>query len=71
MNIANGSGTYDWNNWAVQLCDSTGSNIATIFGIYNIPLYQATTDWCGQYPEWEDHPFVDSGSSAGSGEKED
>ena len=38
VNIANGSGTYDWNNWAVQLCDSTGSNIATIFGIYNILL---------------------------------
>ena len=71
VNIANGSGTYDWNNWAVQLCDSTDSNIATIFGIYNIPLYQTTIDWCGQYPEWEDHPFVDSGTAGGSGEKED
>ena len=71
VNIANESGVYNWDNWGVQLCTSTGSNIATIFGIYNIPLTQATTDHCAAYPEWADHPFVDSGSASGSGDKDD
>ena len=51
---------YDWNKWAVQLCDSTGSNIATMD---NIPLYQAIQIGVVNILEWEDHPFVDSGSA--------
>ena len=71
MNIANTTGVYDWYNWDVQLCTASGANIATIFGIYNIPLATTTVDHCAQYPEWVDHPFVDTGSASGSGEKDE
>ncbi|RJU89440.1 MAG: hypothetical protein DWC07_06080 [Candidatus Poseidoniales archaeon] len=71
INIANGTAVYDWDNWGVQLCTATGSNIATIFDIYNIPLAAASVDHCGQYPEWVDHPFVDTGSASGSGDKDE
>jgi len=62
---------YDWDNWGVQLCTATGSNIATIFDIYNIPLEVASVDHCAQYPEWADHPFVDTGTASGSGDKDE
>lgn len=71
VNIADTTGVYDWDNWGVQLCTASGANIATIFGIYNIPLATATVDHCAQYPEWVDHPFVDTGSASGSGEKDE
>lgn len=71
MNIADTTDVYDWDNWGVQLCTASGANIATIFGIYNIPLATTTVDHCAQYPEWVDHPFVDTGSASGSGEKDE
>ncbi|MDA7492242.1 hypothetical protein N8392_01720 [Candidatus Poseidonia sp.] len=71
INIANSTGVYDWDNWGVQLCTATGSNIATIFDIYNIPLEVASVDHCAQYPEWADHPFVDTGTASGSGDKDE
>ena len=71
MNIADTTDVYDWDNWGVQLCTAIGANITTIFGIYNNPLTTTTIDHCAQYPEWVDHPFVDTGSASGSGEKDE
>jgi len=71
VNIPDTTGVYDKDNWCVQLCTASGANIATIFGMYNIPLATTTVDHCAQYPEWVDHPFVDTGSASGSGEKDE